>query len=77
MNGERRFFESIGIRVNLGKTKLIVRGMEIETFGGKVDLCDLCGTRVMSNSMLYTLLQHVVSGSSQDAQIRTSYSLFG
>ena len=44
-------FESKGMRVNLGKTKLMVSGMEEETFNTKIDLCGVCGTRVMSNSV--------------------------
>ena len=50
----REAFESKGMRVNLGKTKLMVSGMEEETFGSKIDPCGVCGTRVMSNSVLCT-----------------------
>ena len=42
------------MRVNLGKTNLMVRGMEEETFDSKIDPCGMCGTRVMSNSVLCT-----------------------
>ena len=48
----REAFESKGIRVNLGKTKLIVSGMEEEAFDSKIDPCGMCGTKVMSNSVL-------------------------
>ena len=50
----REAFESKGMRVNLGKTKLMVRGMEEETFGSKIDPCGVCGARVMSNLVLCT-----------------------
>ena len=42
------------MRVNLGTTKLIVSGMEEVTFDSKIDPCSVCGTRVMSNSVLCT-----------------------
>ena len=42
------------MRVNLGKTKLMVSGMEEETFDSKIDCCGVCGTRVMSYSVLCT-----------------------
>ena len=41
-------FESKGMRVNLGKTKLMVSGMEEEAFDSKIDPCGVCGTRVVS-----------------------------
>ena len=50
----RETFESKGMRVNLGKTKLMVSGMEEETLDSKIDPCGLCGTKVMSNSVLCT-----------------------
>ena len=49
----REAFESKGMRVNLGKTKLMVSGME-EAFDSKIDPCGMCGNRVMSNSVLCT-----------------------
>ena len=42
------------MRADLGKTKLMVSGMEEETFNSKIDPCGVCGTRVMSNSVLCT-----------------------
>ena len=42
------------MRVNLGKTKLMVSGMEEEMFDSKIDPCGVSGTRVMSNSVLCT-----------------------
>ena len=50
----REAFESKGIRVNLGKTKLMVSGMEEEAFDSRVDPCGVCGTRVKSNSVQCT-----------------------
>ena len=42
------------MRVNLGKTKFMLSGMEEEAFESKIDPCGVCGTRVMSNSVLCT-----------------------
>ena len=51
----REAFESKGMRVNLGKTKLMVSGMEEEAFNSKIDPFGVCGTRVMSNSVLWSM----------------------
>ena len=51
----RKAFENKGMRVSLGKTKLMVSGMEEETFDSKIDPCGVCGTRVKSNSVLCTV----------------------
>ena len=48
----REAFESKGMRVNLGKTKLMGSGMEEEAFDSKTDSCGVCRTRVMSKSVL-------------------------
>ena len=50
----REAFESKGMRVNLGKTKVMVSGMEEETFDSKINPCGVCETRVRSNSVLCT-----------------------
>ena len=50
----REAFESKGMRVNLGKTKLMVSWMEEETFDSKIDPCGVWGTSVLSNSVLCT-----------------------
>ena len=50
----REAFESKGMGVNLGKTKLMIIGMEEVTFNRKIDPCGECGTRVISNSVLCT-----------------------
>ena len=45
-------FDSKGLKVNLGKTKVVVSGGEGEMSVSKVDPCGLCGKRVMANSVL-------------------------
>ena len=42
------------MRVNFGKTKLTVSGMQEEAFNSNIDPCGVCGRRVMSNSVLCT-----------------------
>jgi len=51
----KRAFESKGMLVNLGKTKLMVSGIDEETPDSKVDPCGVCGERVMANSVLCTI----------------------
>jgi len=48
----KKTFEIKGMKVNLGKTKLMVSGMEEGTQDSIIDPCGICGTRVMTNSML-------------------------
>ena len=45
-------FESKGLKVNLGKTKVVVSGAEGEVSVSKVDPCGICAKRVMANSVL-------------------------
>ena len=45
-------FESKGLKVNLGKTKVVVSGAGGEMPVSKVDPCGICGKRVMANSVL-------------------------
>ena len=45
-------FESKGLKVNLGETKVVVSGAEGEVTVSKVDPCGICGKRVMANSVL-------------------------
>ena len=45
-------FESRGLKVNLGKTKVVVSGAEGEVTVSKIDPCGICGKRVMANSVL-------------------------
>ena len=47
-------FESKEMRVNLGKTKLMMSEMEKETFKSKIDPCGVWGTKVTSNLVLCT-----------------------
>jgi len=42
--------------VNLGKTKLMVNGIDVEkTPDSKVDYCGVCGKRIMANLVLCTI----------------------
>ena len=50
----RAVLKSKEMRGNLGKAKLMVSGMEEETFDNKIDSCGMYGTQVMSNSVLCT-----------------------
>ena len=45
-------FKSKGLKVNLGKTKVVVSGSEGEMTLSKIDPCGICGKRVMANSVL-------------------------
>ena len=45
-------FKSKGLKVNLGKTKVVVSGAEGEVTVSKIDPCGICGKRVMANSVL-------------------------
>ena len=44
-------FESKGLKVNLGKTKVMMSGIELEVSGSKVDPCGIFGKRVKANSL--------------------------
>ena len=44
-------FESKELKVNLGKTKVVVSRVEGEVSVSKVDPCGICGKRVMENSV--------------------------
>ena len=46
-------FESKGLKVNLGKTKVVVSGAEGEVSVSKVDPRGICGKQVMANSVLF------------------------
>ena len=54
--------ESKGLKVNTRKTKLIVSGSEGELYKSKTDLCEVCGRRVMANSVLCTKCGNWVHG---------------
>ena len=46
-------FKSKGLKVNLGKTKVVVSGGEGEVSVSKIDPCGICGKQVMANSVLF------------------------
>ena len=45
-------FECKGLKVNLGKTKVVVSVAEGEVSVSMVDPCGICGKRIMANSVL-------------------------
>ena len=45
-------FETKGLKLDLGKTKVVVSGAEVEVSVSKVDPSGICGKRVMANSVL-------------------------
>ncbi|XP_006819864.1 uncharacterized protein LOC102808533, partial [Saccoglossus kowalevskii] len=47
----KKAFESKGLKVNLGKTKVMVSGTEEKALVSKVDPCGMCGKRVKVNSV--------------------------
>ena len=73
-DGWREAFESKEMRVNLGKTKLMVSGMEEKTLDSKVDPCGMCGTRVISNSVLCTACDKWVHARCTDKKKVAVYS---
>lgn len=50
----KKAFESKALTVNLGKTKMLVNGVEGELLLGKVEPSGVCGTRAMANEVLCT-----------------------
>ena len=50
----RGALDSKGMKVNIRKTKMMVSGAEGEIVRSKVDPCEICGKRVMSNAVLCT-----------------------
>ena len=44
--------ERKGMKINLGKTKVMVSGSEGKRSDSKIDPCSVCGKRVMANSMV-------------------------
>ena len=47
-------FESIDLKVNFKKTKVMLSGLKGEAIQSKVDSCARCGKRVMENSVMCT-----------------------
>ena len=58
----REAFESKGLKVNLGKTKVVVSGAEGEVTVSKVDPCGICEKRVMENSVLWVKCRKWIHG---------------
>ena len=58
----KQAFESKGLKVNLGKTKMLVSGMEGEVSESKIDPCGVCGKRVMTNSVVCTTCNKWIHG---------------
>ena len=54
--------ESRGLKVNIRKTKVIVSESEGKLFKSKIDPCEVCGRRVMANSVLCTKCENWVHG---------------
>ena len=52
MKAIREMLDEWALKVNLGKTKVVVIGTEGEVSVSKVDPCGICGKRVMANSVL-------------------------
>ena len=46
--------ESKILKVNTGKTKVMMGGLEKELFKSNIDLCGVCGRRVIAKSVLCT-----------------------
>ena len=59
-------FERKGLKVNLGKTEIIMSGTECQRAERKVDQCGVCGKRTMANSRRCTECQKWVHGSQID-----------
>ena len=55
-------FESKGLKVNLGKTKVVVSGAEDEVTVSKIDSRGICGKRVMANSVLCVKCRKWIQG---------------
>ena len=50
------------MKVNLGKTKMMVSGLKGVISKSKIDLCGICGKRVMRNSMMCTVCKKWIHG---------------
>ena len=50
----RRALEGKGLKVNVGKTKMMMSGTESEITSSKIDPCGVCGKRVGSNAVSCT-----------------------
>ena len=55
-------FERKEMKVNLDKTKVMVSGSVWEVKTSKIDPCDICGKRVMQNSVSCTKCRKWIHG---------------
>ena len=55
-------FGSKGLKVNLGKTKVVVSGAEGKVTVSKIDPCGICGKRIMANSVLRVKCRKRIQG---------------
>ena len=58
----RRALEGKGLKVNVGKTKMMVNGTEGEITSSKIDPCGICGKRVGSNAVCCTQCMRWIHG---------------
>ena len=58
----RRALEGKGLKVNVGKTKMMVSGTEGEITSSKIDPCGVCGKRVGSNAVCCTQCMKWIHG---------------
>ena len=62
----RSALEGKRLKVNVGKTKMMVSGMEGEITWSKIDPCGVCGKRVGSNTVCCTQLTKWIHGRSHE-----------
>ena len=60
----RRALEGKGLKVNVGKTKMMVSRTEGEITSSKIDPCGVCGKRVVSNAVCCTRCMKWIRGRS-------------
>ena len=60
---------SKGLKVNLGKTKVVVSGPEGEVTVSKVDPCGICGKQVIANSVLYVKCRKMSESKEGDPEV--------
>ena len=58
----RSVLEGKGLKVNVGKTKMMVSGTEGEITSSKIDPCGVCGKRVGSNAVCCTQCMKWIHG---------------
>ena len=58
----RRALEGKGLKVNVGKTKIMLSGTEGEITSSKIDPCGVCGKRVGSNAVCCTQYMKWIHG---------------